>query len=91
MSKDDLVNLLEFNCQAVPTGLTKLLNLVSDVMVFGNLDLCPKCKLGPLSYSNGMYKCGAMIDDWIQCDYKTRQPERKPFKIPENCKHIDCL
>ncbi|CAL8090323.1 unnamed protein product [Calicophoron daubneyi] len=91
VSKDALIGLLEYNDQHVPAGLSNLLDAVSDAMVFGALTTCPSCKNGPLRYSNGQYKCSAMATEWAPCLYHTRDPERKPFKVPEEYFDVEFL
>ncbi|TNN08103.1 Poly [ADP-ribose] polymerase 1 isoform 1 [Schistosoma japonicum] len=91
VSKEALIGLLEYNEQHVPSGLSRLLDAVSDAMIFGALTICPSCKNGPLHYSNGQYKCSAMATEWVQCLYHTRTPDRKKFRIPEEYHDVDLL
>ncbi|KER21130.1 hypothetical protein T265_10490 [Opisthorchis viverrini] len=91
VSKDALIGLLEYNGQHVPSGLSNLLEAVSDAMVFGALVDCPSCKNGPLHYSNGQYKCSAMATEWAKCLYTTRDPERKPFLVPKEYFDVEFL
>ncbi|KAF6773038.1 hypothetical protein AHF37_07707 [Paragonimus kellicotti] len=91
VTKDALIGLLEYNEQHVPSGLSNLLDAVSDAMVFGALPLCPSCKNGPLRYSNGQYKCSAMATDWAPCLYNTRDVERKQFQVPNEYFDVEFL
>ncbi|KAG5455232.1 Poly [ADP-ribose] polymerase 1 [Clonorchis sinensis] len=91
VSKDALIGLLEYNGQHVPSGLSNLLEAVSDAMVFGALLDCPSCKNGPLHYSNGQYKCTAMATEWAKCLFTTRDPERKPFLVPKEYFDVEFL
>ncbi|KAF8560666.1 hypothetical protein P879_00606 [Paragonimus westermani] len=91
VNKDALIGLLEYNEQHVPSGLSNLLDAVSDAMVFGALPLCPSCKNGPLLYSNGQYKCSAMATDWAPCLYSTREVERSQFRVPEEYFDVEFL
>ncbi|KAF7260628.1 hypothetical protein EG68_01787 [Paragonimus skrjabini miyazakii] len=91
VTKDALIGLLEYNEQHVPSGLSNLLDAVSDAMVFGALPLCPSCKNGPLRYSNGQYKCSAMATDWAPCLYNTRDVERNQFRVPNEYFDVEFL
>ncbi|KAF5405982.1 Poly [ADP-ribose] polymerase [Paragonimus heterotremus] len=91
VTKDALIGLLEYNEQHVPSGLSSLLDAVSDAMVFGALPLCPSCKNGPLRYSNGQYKCSAMATDWAPCLYNTRDVERNQFRVPNEYFDVEFL
>ncbi|VDP79695.1 unnamed protein product [Echinostoma caproni] len=91
VSKDALVGLLEYNEQFVPTGLSNLLDAVSDAMLFGALAPCPTCKNSSLRYTNGQYKCTAMATEWAACLYSTREPVRVPFKVPKEYHDVDFL
>ncbi|CAH8655349.1 unnamed protein product [Dicrocoelium dendriticum] len=91
VSKDALIGLLEYNDQHVPSGLSNLLDAVSDAMMFGALALCPSCKNGPLRYSGNQYKCSAMATEWAACLHTTREPNRLPFRIPEEYFDVDIL
>ncbi|BHF84680.1 Poly [ADP-ribose] polymerase 1 [Sparganum proliferum] len=83
VTKEALVGLLEYNDQHVPTGLAALLDAVVDGMVFGALPPCPACKNCSLTYSNGEYRCMGMASEWARCIYTTREPKRRPFRVPK--------
>ena len=53
-------------------------------MTFGRLAPCPECKEGQLVYRSGVgYQCMGNISEWTKCQYKTTDPKRKEFKVPE--------
>ncbi|XP_070152287.1 poly [ADP-ribose] polymerase [Polyergus mexicanus] len=86
LEKNKLVALLEKNHQEIPTGTANIVNLVSDILYFGALEPCPKCK-GQLIYNSGLgYKCTGNVTEWTKCDYVTQDPKRKKCEIPSEMK-----
>ncbi|KAM0731843.1 Poly [ADP-ribose] polymerase [Formica fusca] len=86
LEKNKLVALLEKNHQEIPTGTSNIVNLVSDILYFGALEPCPKCK-GQLIYNSGLgYKCTGNVTEWTKCDYVTQDPKRKKCEIPSEMK-----
>lgn len=64
----------------------QIVNLVSDILYFGALEPCPKCK-GQLIYNSGLgYKCTGNVTEWTKCDYVTQDPKRKKCEIPSDMK-----
>ncbi|XP_074645175.1 poly [ADP-ribose] polymerase 1-like [Tubulanus polymorphus] len=91
VSNNALKGLLEYNKQELPAGESRLLDRVSDGMVFGALKPCPECK-GQLVYSStGGYVCTGNISEWTKCMYVTKTPQKTQFKIPTEYKDVDCL
>lgn len=82
LSKKELQELLEFNSQDVPPGESRILDLLSDCMTFGNLGRCPECKEGQLKLRTEGYACTGNISGWTKCLYVTQEPVRTPFKVP---------
>lgn len=86
LGKNKLIAILEKNRQEVPTGESNILNLLSDILYFGALEPCPKCK-GQLTYSSGLgYKCTGNVTEWTKCEYVTQDPKRKKCEIPSDMK-----
>ncbi|XP_050445913.1 poly [ADP-ribose] polymerase [Cataglyphis hispanica] len=86
LEKNQLVALLEKNHQEIPTGTSNIVNLVSDILYFGALEPCPRCK-GQLIYNSGLgYKCTGNVTEWTKCDYVTQDPKRKKCEIPSDMK-----
>ncbi|GAB1867984.1 Poly [ADP-ribose] polymerase [Camponotus japonicus] len=86
LEKNKLVALLEKNHQEIPTGTSNILSLLSDILYFGALEPCPKCK-GQLIYNSGMgYKCTGNVTEWTKCTYVTQDPKRKKCEIPSDMK-----
>ncbi|XP_006812383.1 poly [ADP-ribose] polymerase 1-like [Saccoglossus kowalevskii] len=87
----DLKELLEENNQNIPSGESKLLEYATDGMAFGALLPCPECKEGQLVVGSSGYRCTGNITSWTKCQYKTKEPKRKKWKIPESLNDIDYL
>lgn len=86
LKKEVMIELLEENHQGVPSGTSNILSLLSDVLYFGALQPCPKCK-GQLIYHSGSgYKCTGNVTEWTKCDYVTQDPKRKKCIIPNDMK-----
>ncbi|KAL6267071.1 hypothetical protein P5V15_000147 [Pogonomyrmex californicus] len=86
LEKKEMIALLEKNHQEIPTGTSNIVNLLSDILYFGALQPCPKCK-GQLIYNSGLgYKCTGNITEWSKCEYVTQDPKRKKCEIPSNMK-----
>ncbi|CAH1168782.1 unnamed protein product [Phyllotreta striolata] len=81
----DLLILLEYNKQEVPTGKDTILDLLADIMTFGTLLPCPSCK-GQLSFMNGGYICTGDLTEWTKCQKMFKEPERKAFKVSSELK-----
>jgi len=59
---------------------------LSDILYFGALQPCPKCK-GQLIYNSGLgYKCTGSVTEWTKCEYVTQDPKRKKCQIPSDMK-----
>ncbi|KAG1667338.1 Poly [ADP-ribose] polymerase 1 [Nymphon striatum] len=86
LSKKEMISLLEYNNQGVPSGESALLDALSDIMVFGALVRCHECKDGQFKYSHGTYKCTGNMSEWTKCQVTTREPKREPFKSPADLK-----
>ncbi|XP_024936597.1 poly [ADP-ribose] polymerase isoform X2 [Cephus cinctus] len=87
LNKDNLIMLLQENHQGIPEGISNMLDNLSDMMVFGSLKPCSKCK-GQLVYQYGVgYKCTGNVTEWAACDYVTTEPARTKVKIPAHLKN----
>ncbi|XP_011882597.1 PREDICTED: poly [ADP-ribose] polymerase isoform X2 [Vollenhovia emeryi] len=86
LAKKDMIEILVKNRQEIPTGESNILTLLSDIMYFGALQPCPKCK-GQLIYNSGLgYKCTGNATEWSKCEYVTQDPKRKKCEIPSDMK-----
>ena len=61
-----------------------MLDRLGDIMTFGALEPCQECQNGQLVYRSGIgYQCTGNISEWTRCQYKTNDPQRKPFIVPK--------
>lgn len=54
---------------------------MTDVLYFGALKYCTKCRDGYMVFDNWHYAC-ANATPWAKCDNKVQTPQRKLAKIP---------
>ncbi|XP_069975958.1 poly [ADP-ribose] polymerase 1-like [Penaeus vannamei] len=88
LKKKELSYILEHNDQYMPTGDSKMLDVIVDGMTFGALEPCEVCPDGRLSYESGKgYKCHGNLTEWTKCTNLVKEPKRRPFKIPEELKN----
>ncbi|XP_063361002.1 poly [ADP-ribose] polymerase [Cydia amplana] len=80
-SKKDLHEILEANNQKVVPGKEECRDLLADIIAFGALEPCPECK-GQLVLDTFGYKCTGDVSEWTKCSYVTKEPQRKPMKVP---------
>ncbi|XP_063621514.1 poly [ADP-ribose] polymerase [Cydia splendana] len=80
-SKRDIQDILEANNQKVVPGNNECRDLLADIMAFGALEPCPECK-GQLVLDTFGYKCTGDVSEWTKCSYVTKEPNRKPMKVP---------
>ncbi|XP_063974241.1 poly [ADP-ribose] polymerase isoform X2 [Diachasmimorpha longicaudata] len=86
ITKNDQVELMEYNGQYVPSDSAQLLNTLADQMIFGALKHCKKCSGGLQFVSGQGYKCMGDLTEWTKCEEITQNPERSKFKIPKDLK-----
>lgn len=83
LKKDEIAWILKHNCQSVPTGIDNILDRASDMMTYGALERCRKCKRGQLAYTNGGYKCLSVgAGSWLKCSAIIASPRRASVEIP---------
>lgn len=58
---------------------------MADVITFGALDPCDKCK-GTFIFGNSVYLCTGNISEWAKCDNIQKEPKRRAVKIPSAIK-----
>lgn len=85
LSKNDLVLILEKNKQQVPEGKDAILDLLTDMMVFGALKPCEKCQ-GQFQFTNTGYKCTGDLTEWVKCENVTLEPAREKCVMPQALK-----
>ncbi|XP_042855321.1 poly [ADP-ribose] polymerase 1-like isoform X2 [Penaeus japonicus] len=88
LKKKELSYILEHNDQYMPTGDSRMLDVITDGMTFGALEPCELCQDGRLSYESGLgYKCHGNLTEWTKCTNVVKEPKRRPFKIPEELRN----
>uniref|UniRef100_A0A336MUR8 Poly [ADP-ribose] polymerase n=2 Tax=Culicoides sonorensis TaxID=179676 RepID=A0A336MUR8_CULSO len=85
LTKNELIAILEKNKQQVPEGKDNILDLITDIMVFGALKPCSKCN-GQFTFTNTGYKCTGDLTEWVKCENITQDPERVKCHIPSALK-----
>uniref|UniRef100_A0A8R1HPN0 Poly [ADP-ribose] polymerase n=1 Tax=Caenorhabditis japonica TaxID=281687 RepID=A0A8R1HPN0_CAEJA len=88
MSCHDRRLVLEFNDQDIPEGhdpTAQLLDRLVDNAVFGCPIGCPQCPNGKIVYDSAQrtYVCTGFATEYTRCQYKSKNPTRTPFKLPE--------
>ncbi|KAM7539707.1 hypothetical protein Aperf_G00000021623 [Anoplocephala perfoliata] len=95
LSRQELVDLLEYNDQTVPTGRSALLDALADAMIFGALPPCPNDG-APLRLADGKggYQCSRRHDNWAPCLFTATDSssiKRRVFRIPKEYHDIPFL
>lgn len=66
---------------------------MADVIVFGALDPCDKCKNGNFIFGNSAYVCTGNLSEWAKCDNIQTEPKRRAVSIPsaikKSCPFLD--
>ncbi|KFD59055.1 hypothetical protein M514_00218 [Trichuris suis] len=85
LTKADMLQLFKLNNQQVPSGETKILDRLTDCVMFGALKRCQQCNGGQLVYSStfNAYICTGSVSGWTRCTFTTRDPERCSLIVPE--------
>lgn len=61
-----------------------LIDMATDVLLFGPLAKCPLCKNNKgIVLRGSSYICTKGLSEWEQCTYETREPKRDPPDVPE--------
>lgn len=84
MKRKDIEEMLQNMRQKYHTKNSSLLiDSATDVLLFGPLRKCAKCKKrGGMELRGSSYIC-TLGDDWDKCDYETREPDRDVPDIPD--------
>lgn len=68
-----------------------MLDRLSDIMTFGALEPCDVCGKGQLVFNKVGYICQGDLTEWTKCQHITKEPKRKPFKVPNELKEYSFL
>lgn len=86
LTKEEMNILLTYNdCKEID-NVSKALNRCADIVTFGALEKCQKCRKGEMMYTKRGYACNEMVDEWKKCGNLDVKPLRKPCVIPEALK-----
>ncbi|XP_053691962.1 poly [ADP-ribose] polymerase [Sabethes cyaneus] len=85
VKKPDLISILNRNKQAIPEGPNECLERVCDILTFGALQPCPKCK-GQYVLQKSAYQCEGNLSEWVKCLNADKKPPRVPTKVPSEIK-----
>lgn len=59
---------------------------MADVITFGALEPCPKCKNGNFIMAASAYMCHGNLSEWAKCSNVQRLPARRAVEIPSSLK-----
>lgn len=62
--------------------IVKVLDHVADIITFGALESCSKCKKGKFILAASAYVCNGDLSEWAKCDNVQREPVRRAVEIP---------
>lgn len=57
---------------------------VADIITFGAIVKCTKCKKGNFVLHNSAYACNGDLSEWAKCGNLLKEPPRVPCKIPSS-------
>lgn len=85
MKKHEMISILSRNGQSIPEGYDACLERVCDILTFGALKPCPKCK-GQYVLQKSAYICEGNLTEWVKCLNTDKKPPRVPTKVPSEIK-----
>lgn len=59
----------------------QILDALADTLTFGALERCPQCN-SQLFLNNSSFQCKGYLSEWVQCDFASATPNRKPAIVP---------
>lgn len=63
-----------------------MLDHLTDVITYGALGPCDRCKNGKFIFGNSAYLCTGDLSEWAKCDNIVKEPKRVAIKIPKAIK-----
>ncbi|KAK4317648.1 hypothetical protein Pmani_011270 [Petrolisthes manimaculis] len=92
LKRKELTYILECNEQYIPSGDSRMLDIIVDIMTFGALESCEVCHSNGLCYVYGQgYKCRGNLTEWTRCTNIVLEPKRRTFVVPEDLMKHDYL
>ena len=64
-------------------GPDRLLDTLTDVMMYGLPAACPECGHSGVYYKDGKYRCGGIASEWAKCGWTADDIEREEFSVPD--------
>ena len=64
-------------------GPDRLLDTLTDLMMYGVPPPCPECGKTGVYYQDGAFRCGGFADEWARCGWTADEVERGPFEVPD--------
>ncbi|XP_055324089.1 poly [ADP-ribose] polymerase-like [Sitodiplosis mosellana] len=83
LKPQELIAILQANNQFVPKENAEILMHTADILYFGALQPCDKCKDGKFIFGNSSYKCTGNYSDFTKCNNELKVPIRFAVKIPQ--------
>ena len=64
-------------------GPDRLLDTLTDVMMYGMPASCPECGHNGVYYKDGRYRCGGIASEWAKCGWTADDVDRSEFVVPD--------
>ena len=64
-------------------GPDRLLDVLTDLMMYGMPAACPECGHSGVYYKDGLYRCGGIASEWAKCGWTALDVEREEFTVPD--------
>ena len=69
-------------------GPDRLLDTLTDLMMYGVAPPCPECGKVGVYYKDGAFRCGGFANEWARCGWTADQVEREEFVVPEGYEDV---
>ena len=69
-------------------GPDRLLDTLTDLMMYGRPPPCPDCGKVGVYYKDGAYRCGGFANEWARCGWKADDVTREEFVVPEGWEDV---
>lgn len=97
LKMEDVLHILKKNHQHIPAGESAKIDMVVDILSFGALDKCEKCKdfeqgeCATFVLGNLGYVCTGNFSSWAKCDNVLTEPKRFPVRIPSKLQEMSAF
>ncbi|XP_022647178.1 poly [ADP-ribose] polymerase-like isoform X2 [Varroa destructor] len=86
MTKRQIQEIFEYNAMQIPQGISRLVEVLADAILFGVCDPCPECGNKAFRFKNNKYRCGGDFSEFTSCTYTTDSPKRSAINVPKEFK-----